>query len=370
MTGIRGRSLAELAHEPWRQRWLRRAISIPSYALLFVLLFGTAPVWVPLAALFDLLRGSSFMALRVLTGALVFLAYEMAGIVASFALWLESLLPGPGRAQRFRRGNIRLQAWWAERLFEAARVLFRLRLSVDAPPDAGRGPVLIFIRHTHLADALLPAVAISNRSGVQLRYVLKSELLWDPCLDIVGHRLPNCFVRRGTRDTSGDVSVIEALLEDLGPGDGVLIYPEGTRFTPEKRTELLARYSAAADRDAAARVARFRHVLPPRPGGSMALLARNRGADVLFVGHVGFEGAATANDTWRTRFLDRDLRVHCWRVPFAEIPSEPVAQAAWLDRQWERMDAWVGATTAPEPAPADQIALARPSQYGSRSLRL
>ena len=218
----------------------------------------------------------------------------------------------------------------------------RLRLVVDAPPDAGRGPVLVFIRHSHLADALLPAVTISNRSGVQLRYVLKAELLWDPCLDIVGHRLPNCFVRRGTRDTAGDVDVVTGLLDGMGPSDGVLIYPEGTRFTPRKRVQMVASLTAAGETERAARAARFTNVLPPRSAGPLRLLGKNPGADVLFVGHVGFEGAATARETWRTKLLDREIRVHAWRVPFAEIPHDRSEQAAWLDAQWMRMDAWVG----------------------------
>lgn len=328
--------------EPWHVRWARRAVSLTAYTGLFLMLLATLPIWLPVAALVDLARGASFITVRVLTGLLVFLAYEMAGILASGAIWLAALLPSADAAERFRRRNVRLQAWWAEGLFAAARRLFRLRLVVDAPPDAGRGPVLVFIRHSHLADALLPAVTISNRSGVQLRYVLKAELLWDPCLDIVGHRLPNCFVRRGTRDTAGDVDVVSGLLDGLGAADGVLMYPEGTRFTPRKREQLLASFTAAGDGERAARVARFANVLPPRSAGPLRLLAANPGADVLFVGHVGFEGAATAGETWKTQLLDREIRVHAWRVPFAAVPRDRAAQAAWLDAEWARMDAWVG----------------------------
>ena len=37
---------------------------------------------------------------------------------------------------------------------------------------------------------------VSRRYHLRLRYVLKRELLWDPCLDIVGQRVPNIFVDR------------------------------------------------------------------------------------------------------------------------------------------------------------------------------
>lgn len=366
-----GSRLAALAHEPWQRRWGRRALSITAYVTLFALLLTTLPIWLPLAALFDWLRGASFMTVRVLTGSLVFLAYEMIGIALSFGIWVRHRVSGRRRPDRFQDDNVRLQRWWAERLFGAAQTLFRLRLTVDAPPDAGRGPVLVFIRHSHLADALLPAITVAHRSGVQLRYVLKAELLWDPCFDIVGHRLPNCFVRRGMRNTSGDVENVATLLDDLDARAGVLIYPEGTRFTPAKRAAMIAQFTAAGDVARAQRVAHFHNVLPPRSAGPLSLLAKNPGADVLFVGHIGFEGSATAADTWRHRFLDRDLHVHCWRVPYAEIPKDPAKQAAWLETQWERMDQWVTSALAEQhPAAPIQIARDRPSQYGSRSLRL
>ena len=47
---------------------------------------------------------------------------------------------------------------------------------------------------------------VAREARIRLRYVLKHELRWDPCLDIVGWRLPNAFVRRGAQDTAGDVA--------------------------------------------------------------------------------------------------------------------------------------------------------------------
>ena len=43
---------------------------------------------------------------------------------------------------------------------------------------------------------------------VRLRYVLKRELLLDPCLDIVGNRLPNCFVARSGADAQADIDKV------------------------------------------------------------------------------------------------------------------------------------------------------------------
>ena len=60
--------------------------------------------------------------------------------------------------------------------------------------------------------------------GVRLRYVLKKELLFDPCLDIVGNRLPNYFVDRGGQDSERARRGVAELVRDLGPDEGALIY--------------------------------------------------------------------------------------------------------------------------------------------------
>ena len=89
-----------------------------------------------------------------------------------------------------------------------------------------------------------------------------------------------------------------ALAQGLGPDDGVLIYPEGTRFTPERRARAIARIS---ERDArlAARAERIRHLLPPRLGGVGALLDGAPDADVVVIAHHGFDGLRLVSDIWR-----------------------------------------------------------------------
>ena len=47
--------------------------------------------------------------------------------------------------------------------------------------------------------------------------------------------MPNYFLDRRSTDAAAEVEQVRALGRELGEGDGVLIYPEGTRFTPEKR---------------------------------------------------------------------------------------------------------------------------------------
>jgi 1-acyl-sn-glycerol-3-phosphate acyltransferase len=213
-----------------------------------------------------------------------------------------------------------------------------------------QGPFLLFLRHASIGDTVLPAVYIGDRHGIMLRYVMKRELLWDPCLDIVGNRLPNYFVQRGSGDSAREIAAMQRLLEELGPRDGVLIYPEGTRFSREKRDRLVARLRGAAPARLLAVAEQLRHTLPPRLGGPLGLLARNPGLDAVFCAHTGFEGAATFGDLVAGSLIGREVRVTFWRVPFAQIPKEHSGRAEWLFDHWRRIDEWIEAVAG---SPAD-----------------
>ncbi|MFN7954281.1 MAG: lysophospholipid acyltransferase family protein [bacterium] len=288
----------------------------------------------------DRVRGHA-VATRALRFFTLYFSCELAGIWSAFAVWLGDAV-FPGRAERrFLRWNFALQRWWARTLFDGARRIFRWRVEIENHAAAASGPMLFFIRHLSTADTVLAAVLVSDRFGVCLRYVLKSELLWDPCLDIVGQRLPNGFVRRGVGDTERALAEVLRLTCALGPADGVLIYPEGTRFTPEKRRRALEQIAAKGDADLLARAERLRRVLPPKLAGPVALLERNPGADVVFCAHVGFERAMSFREFMAGGLNDLVLRVAFWRVPFAEIPRDDAGRRAWLHEQWARVDDWV-----------------------------
>jgi hypothetical protein len=203
--------------------------------------------------------------------------------------------------------------------------------------------LILFCRHTSIGDTLLPAVFVGARHAIMLRYVMKRELLWDPCLDIIGNRLPNYFVRRGSGESGREIAGMQVLMEQLGPRDGVLIYPEGTFFTPAARARALARMREAAPSAELAMAQSMRHVLPPRLGGPLGLLERNAGADAVFCAHTGFEGASTFRAILRGSLIGQTIRIGFWRVPFAEIPRDPAARAMWLYGQWTRVDDWIAA---------------------------
>jgi hypothetical protein len=120
----------------------------------------------------------------------------------------------------------------------------------------------------------------------------------------------------------------------------VLIYPEGTRFTPERRAREIARI-AERDPRLAARAEQLRHLLPPRLGGVGALLDGAPEADVLVVAHHGFDGLRVISDIWRGGLVGLVVRVRITRVPRSEVPAAGPARVDWLYDLWQGIDDWL-----------------------------
>ena len=323
------------------KRALRRLASFTVLGAGLVLLIAMAPALLPSALLLDVVRSAASRRpstiARVLCFAYVYLAAELVGLVALAWVWLAS---GFGSSSaRLLDGTYSVQQRWASGLFRAACTLFSLRFSIDGGALATPGPVLVFIRHAALADTLLPTVFLTARHGLRLRFVLKKELLIDPCLEVAGRRLPNCFVDRSGGHSEAEVARVRDLARGLGPRDGVLIYPEGTRFTRSKRARALE-VLASKHPELHARAAEFGHVLPPRLGGTLALVDACD-ADVVFFAHAGLEGFATLREILAGAMLRREVKMKLWRVARRDIPDDPDGRVDWLYREWARLDAWV-----------------------------
>jgi 1-acyl-sn-glycerol-3-phosphate acyltransferase len=199
------------------------------------------------------------------------------------------------------------------------------------------------LRHASVGDTLLASVFVQKPHHMRCRYVLKRELLWDPCIDIVGNRLANYFVRRYSEDSAREIAAVRRLVEDLEPGESFLIYPEGTRFTPAKRARILERLREHGDPGLLARAERLTRLLPPRLGGTLEVLDANPGADVVICAHTGFESVATFWDLWSGAPIGREIHVEFWRIPWAEVPKDRSQRIDWLFEQWTRIDAWIAA---------------------------
>jgi 1-acyl-sn-glycerol-3-phosphate acyltransferase len=167
---------------------------------------------------------------------------------------------------------------------------------------------------------------------------LKQELLFDPCLDIVGNALPNYFVDR-TGDRQREFDGIRALSRDLGD-DGVLIYPEGTRFTPEKLARARKHVREQVPELASAAEA-LTHVLPPRTGGVLTLLDALPEVDCAILAHRGLESFEKVKDVLSGSVIGAVVRGKVWRVRRSDIPTTNEERIRWLYEQWALVDTFV-----------------------------
>lgn len=311
-------------------RLRRRSVSVPALLLATCVLTLGAPVWLPVAIVADLVRGRRRLPIaRLLAFGVCWTWLETAGVARAIGHWVT------GRA-RNERANYALMRWWADALMRSLELTVGIEPRVEGVEALAGGNAIVLARHASLADSLLSAWAVRGRADVWPRYVLKRELLFDPCLDIVGLRVPNHFLDR----SSGDVAELDALRSlavGVGPGIAAVIFAEGTRANDDKRERALARIGER-DADRAARLGALRRLLPPRPAGSQALLEGAPDADVVLAWHTGFDGLDSFGGMLRR--LARPLppvRFVMRRVPRSEIPDGDAFER-WLDERWLEMD--------------------------------
>lgn len=297
----------------------------------------TAPVLV-LAAVADLLSAPRrWAATRLAAFTLCWIVFEAIGVVLAGALWLRHGAGTRLHSAASRRSHQRLQRWWISNLTRTAQALLGLRYEVTGEDALRPGPVVVLSRHASPLDSLISAAVLTARHHLAVRYVLRRELAWDPCLDLVGHRLPNHFVDRSGVSTEGEVAAVGALADGMGSDDALVIFPEGAHATDRRRERAVARLEATRP-DVAERARRLRHLLPPRFGGTLAALAR--GHDVVVMAHVGFEELSRPVAAWRRVPLP-PVQVRLERFAAGGVPDRPDEAERWLLDRWDEVDRWV-----------------------------
>lgn len=312
----------------------RRLISFSGVMVAAVVLLVLLPLWLPLAVVADLVRGRLRCPIaRLLLFALGWAWLESVGIITAGGLWLLG-------QRKNKERHYRLQYWWANNLMRWLRTTTGLRVETSGVESFHPGPTVLLCRHASLADSLVSAWVILSVAKLRPRYVLKRELLSDPCLDLVGNRLPNHFLDREAPDSAIELLALTDLSHGMGVDDVGVIFPEGTRASPKKRERALKRI-AERDPDRLARVQPLRHLLPPRPAGAAALLAGCPEADVVVGWHAGFDGLDTFGGILR-RLARRPAPVQfaARRIPREQVPSGEQF-TVWLDQVWLQADAAV-----------------------------
>lgn len=314
----------------------RRLVTIPTVIVAVIAMTLTAPLWVPIALIVDAVTGRwRFPIVRLLAYGLCYAWLELIGVSWMAGLWLT------GR-KNDHEAHYRLMGWWAGSNMTAIGRIMGFEMVLEGADEIGDGNAIVMTRHASLADSLLSAWAVCTTCGVQPRYVLKKELLADPCLDVAGGRLPNHFLDRDADDATAELAAVETLAGTIGEGSAAVIFPEGTRSNPSKRARALEKIGAR-DPERAERMAALEYLLPPRPGGSAALVRGAPDADIVLAWHTGFDGLDTFGGMIRklakplppVRFVAR-------RVRRTDVPDEAGFER-WLDDEWLRLDEQVAA---------------------------
>ena len=331
----------------------RRFISVPALYLIAIAFLVLLPIWLPVAVIWDLVTSPRRMAhTRLLAFGFWWSWLEAIGLTVSF--WF--LVTGRGKNVD---KHFALQRWWANGLVVGLRLTCRLTLEPRHLEVLTPGPVIVLPRHASLADALLSAWFVTQ-PGLKPHYVLKRELLADPCLDIVGNRLPNPFLDRGAADAKPELDAIRLMAEGVrDPDECAVIFPEGTRANPEKRARAMARL-AERNPERAAKLGALEHLNPPRPAGTLAVLHGAPDADVVIMAHAGFEGLDTFGGILKAIPGTAPVLLDCMRFSRTEVPDDDDdGRIAWLDDQWLALDGRVDALLAERAAMVEAAEQAR-----------
>jgi 1-acyl-sn-glycerol-3-phosphate acyltransferase len=293
-------------------------------------------VWLPLVLVIDACRLKwRFPLARLLSFAVCWVWLETSGVICSALLWIT------GQSKNLPK-HYALQRWWADQLLRALKATCGFSVEVENIDALQPGPVLLFARHASLADSLVSAYVVTTLAQMNPRYVLKRELLADPCLDVVGQRLPNHFLDRQANDSTPELLALEELVTGIDESTVGIIFPEGTRANKKKRDRALEKI-AVVDAERAQRLQGMKHLLPPRPAGAAAMLRGCPSADVVFAWHVGFEGLDTFGGILRgISSRMPPIRFHLRRVERLAVPLtsqvDTNEMTKWLDSEWMRMD--------------------------------
>jgi 1-acyl-sn-glycerol-3-phosphate acyltransferase len=302
-----------------------------------------SPLLLAVAVVADVLRGRlrRWPALRFAVLLVVYASVVLIAFSRIARVWVRSGMGARLGEERWQDLLWEQMRWWIGRLFSLLTGVCGVRYEVEGLADLRPGPVVVLARHVSLADAVFTVGVVHLLAGLRPRVVVMRELQREPVIDLVANHMPHHFVDRVR--TAGEVASIAEMARDLGAGDAAVIFPEGALADPARLARVLEKIRRD-DPERHPRVAPLRDLMPVRPGGTVALLqAAPAGADVVIVGHVGFESLRGRGWPWTALPATEAVRAKVWRYRGEDLPTTGDELARWLDERWLEVDAWVSA---------------------------
>ena len=179
---------------------------------------------------------------------------------------------------------------------------------------------IIIANHQSWFDIPLLQYAITHQGPI-LKFLIKRELIWVPVVGWICWALGFPRLNRGAGDNARekDYAAIESATAQLsGEPGGLLVFAEGTRFTPTKHANQRSP---------------FRHLLKPRPGGlKIALAYLPKDTPVIDV-TINYNGGET--HFWHC--LHGANR--CIDITLTQYTAGSITDARdWLEARWYEKD--------------------------------
>ncbi|GAC1570387.1 MAG: lysophospholipid acyltransferase family protein [Candidatus Dormibacteria bacterium] len=344
-------------------RAIRHLIVAPLFIVFVMLAVALTPMLVVVTGLWSvLMRDWHWRPVRAAIFTLSYGVHDVIAVLAGLGLWLRLDGRGAMDSEAMQARHYALAGWLLGRGARSAERILSLHVQVDGSAEAEEvlnaleRPVIVLSRHAGPGDSFLVVEELLRR-GRRPRIVLRAALQLDPCLDILGNRLPFCWVTRRSGDSEAICERIARITADMDGRGALLLFPEGGNVTPARRRGAIRQLLRQGMRRLARRAADLDHMTAPRPGGVLAAIDSNRDADVVFVAHSGLAGMNAP--LWRRVPVDRTLRMHLFIVRAGEIPLTEDARVEWLFEWWGRLDDWVeqdAQASAANPGPARELA--------------
>ncbi|KAJ6665911.1 hypothetical protein lerEdw1_001383 [Lerista edwardsae] len=186
-------------------------------------------------------------------------------------------------------------------------------------------------------------LAIRQNTLGHVRYVLKDGLKWLPLYGWYFSEHGGIYVKRSAKFNEKDMeSKLQAHINAKTPMH-LIIFPEGTRYTPE-RPKIIADSQAYAEKEG---LAVLKHVLTPRVKATHVAIDSLRNyldavydITIAFEGTVDHKGERTVPPAM-TDFLCRTCpRIHIYvdRIELKDIPKEQKCMKRWLHERFEIKD--------------------------------
>jgi 1-acyl-sn-glycerol-3-phosphate acyltransferase len=316
------------------------AVVLVVLAALFAVAAAVAGVLAPLGRRRRVLRLAAF--------ALNYCVVELSVIAVAGLLWLRHIVHGRHGVESARwwvTANQALLAWALGRVLGAGRRFLGFEVVVVETTDttglAEIDPVLVLARHGGPGDSFALVHLLLTRYHRGVRIVLKDILQLDPALDLLLNRLDCCFLGPASGDGRDTTDRLAQMASGLGPGDALLLFPEGANWTPERRRRAIRHLWHHHKTHAARAATLMTNVLPPRPDGIFSCLDANPALGVVVVAHAGLDRMVRARQVWEQLPFETPMTVRAW--PTAEVPIGTEDRLAWLTLEWAVVDEWVDA---------------------------